>query len=66
LKIATICFEELTTALGQIGDINAENMALSVEDDINTSLFGSASLQELPEDTEEHPWVITEEEYARD
>lgn len=51
--------------LGPIGDINAENMALLVENDINISPFSSASLQELPEDTEEHPWVIPEEEYSK-
>jgi DIS3-like exonuclease 1 len=36
-----------------------------LENDINISPFSSASLQELPEDTEEHPWVIPEEEYSR-
>lgn len=51
--------------LGPIGDISAENMALLVENDINISPFSSASLQELPEDTEEHPWVIPEEEYSK-
>ncbi|GLJ54635.1 hypothetical protein SUGI_1173790 [Cryptomeria japonica] len=50
--------------LGPIGDINAENMALLIENDINISPFSSASLQELPEDTEEHPWVIPKEELA--
>ncbi|KAH9321863.1 hypothetical protein KI387_016502, partial [Taxus chinensis] len=50
--------------LGPIGDINAENMALLIENDINISPFSSASLQELPEDTEEHPWMIPKEELA--
>eukprot|EP01018_Ginkgo_biloba_P012952 Gb_38988 [translate_table: standard] len=55
----------MARVLGPIGDFNAENMALLVENDINISPFSSASLQELPEDTDEHPWVIPEEEFAK-
>jgi len=48
-----------------IGEINAENMALLMENDMNISPFSSASLQELPKDTENSPWVVQEEEYSK-
>ncbi|CAM6101379.1 unnamed protein product [Calypogeia fissa] len=51
--------------LGPIGDLNAETMALLVENGISTSPFNSVSIQELPEDSDENPWTIPEEEFAR-
>lgn len=50
--------------LGPIGDLETENRAILVENEINILPFTKLSLQELPIDTEENPWLIPAKEYA--
>ncbi|KAK2567887.1 DIS3-like exonuclease 1 [Acropora cervicornis] len=49
-------------SLGPIGDLETEIQALMVEHSLAAPSFTEAQLRELPSNTPENPWVISEEE----
>ncbi|XP_067057370.1 DIS3-like exonuclease 1 [Acropora muricata] len=52
-------------SLGPIGDLETEIQALMVEHSLAAPSFTEAQLRELPSNTPENPWVISEEEVAK-
>ena len=51
-------------ALGPIGNLETEIQALMVEHSLAAPSFTEAQLEELPFNTPENPWVMSEEEIA--
>ncbi|CAH3019970.1 unnamed protein product [Porites evermanni] len=52
-------------SLGPIGNLETEIQALMVEHSLAVPSFTEAQLKELPSNTPENPWVMTEEEIAK-
>lgn len=52
-------------SLGPIGDLETEVQALMVEHSLAAPSFTEAQLKELPSDTPESPWVMSEEEITK-
>ena len=52
-------------SLGPIGDLETEIQALMVEHSLAAPSFTEAQLRELPRNTPENPWVISEEEVGK-
>jgi len=52
-------------SLGPIGNLETEIQALMVEHSLAAPSFTEAQLKELPSNTPENPWVMTEEEIAK-
>lgn len=52
-------------SLGPIGDLETEIQALMVEHSLAAPSFTEAQLRELPSNTPENPWVISEEEVGK-
>ncbi|XP_045156829.2 DIS3-like exonuclease 1 [Mercenaria mercenaria] len=51
-------------SLGKIGDLEAEVAAILVENDLRVPPFSEAQLNELPQDTTQNPWKMSEEEVS--
>ncbi|KAL4227599.1 DIS3 mitotic control [Mactra antiquata] len=49
-------------SLGKIGDLETEVASILVENDLRVPPFSEAQLKELPIDTEQYPWKMTDEE----
>lgn len=49
-------------SLGKIGDLEAEVAAILIENDLRVPAFSEAQLKELPEDTAQNPWLMSQEE----
>lgn len=52
-------------SLGPIGDLETEIQALMVEHTLAVTSFTEAQLKELPTNTPESPWVMSEMEIAK-
>ena len=52
-------------SLGPIGNLETEIQALMVEHSLAAPSFTEAQLRELPSNTPESPWVISEEEVEK-
>ena len=52
-------------SLGPIGDLETEVQALMVEHTLAAPSFTEAQLKELPTNTTEGPWVMSEVEIAK-
>mgnify|MGYP000031853078 CR=1 FL=1 len=52
-------------SLGPIGDLETEVQALMVEHTLAAPSFTEAQLKELPTNTTESPWVMSEAEIAK-
>ena len=52
-------------SLGPIGNLETEIQALMVEHSLAAPSFTEAQLNELPSNTLENPWVMSEEEVAK-
>lgn len=52
-------------SLGPIGDLETEIQALMVEHSLAAPSFTEAQLKELPSNTAESPWVMSETEIAK-
>ncbi|XP_076444045.1 DIS3-like exonuclease 1 [Babylonia areolata] len=55
----------LVKALGPIGDLETEIAALLVENELTPSAFTPAQLAEMPTDSDESPWQMSDEEVKR-
>ena len=52
-------------SLGPIGNLETEIQALMVEHSLAAPNFTEAQLKELPRNTPESPWVMSEEEVTK-
>ena len=52
-------------SLGPIGDLETEVQSLMVEHSLAAPSFTEAQLKELPSNTPENPWTMSEEEITK-
>ncbi|XP_053574505.1 DIS3-like exonuclease 1 [Bombina bombina] len=52
-------------ALGRIGDLDAEIATILVENSVSVNPFSEAQLSEMPINTPENPWQVSNEEHDR-